>query len=156
MGARSPPVSATEEAAPEGGTGTVWEEKQEANGVNLGKEGCAPLGAEVGEARLFREAGCSHSKGAWWGRRDVRVTTVSSAHCPLGSESGLVGSPFPIIGRAEGVYPVYLGSPSTGTLCSPPAPAGTHPQHQADRLCVQGTSGLMSLPVESRNKAPGG
>lgn len=80
------------------------------------------------------------------------MTTSSSAGCPSGSESGHVGSLFPIIVRAEGVYPVCLGSWSTGTLCSP---AGTHLQLQADGLHAQGTSGLVSHSGESRNKAPG-
>lgn len=80
------------------------------------------------------------------------MTTSSSAGCLSGSESGHVGSLFPIIVRAEGVYPVCLGSWSTGTLCSP---ARTHLQLQADGLHAQGTSGLVSHPGESRNKAPG-
>lgn len=80
------------------------------------------------------------------------MTTSSSAGCPSGSESGHVGSLFPIIVRAEGVYPVCLGSSSTGTLCSP---AGTHLQLQAEGLHSQGTSGLMSHSGEPRNKAPG-
>lgn len=83
------------------------------------------------------------------------MTTSASAGCPLGSESGPAGSPFPIIAGAKGVYPVCSGSPSTGTLCSPPVPAGTLPQLQADGLHAQGTSGLMFLSGESRNKAPG-
>lgn len=73
------------------------------------------------------------------------MTTSSSAGCPSGSESGLVGSPFPIIVGAEGVHPVCSGSPSTGTLRSPPAPAETHPQLQAGGLRVLDTSGLVCL-----------
>ena len=40
-----------EKGAPKGETGAAREEEQEASGVNLGKEGYTPLGAEVGEAQ---------------------------------------------------------------------------------------------------------
>lgn len=104
----------------EGGTGDkqwIWE-----------RRGALPR--EQRSERLQHSEGiiCSHSKGKWWGRREAWLTTSSSAGCPSGSESGHVGSLFPIIVRAKGVYPVCLGSSSTGTLCSP---AGTHLQLQA-------------------------
>jgi len=148
-------VLAKEEGAPKGGTGAVQKEKQEANGVNLGKKGCTALGAEVGEVQLFRKGQRQAQQRRWWGRSDVWVTASSSAGCPSGSESGRVGLAFPIIVGTKGVYPVCPGSPSTGTLCSPPTPAGTHPQLQADGLHAQGTSGLMSLSGESRKKLLG-
>lgn len=112
----------------EGGTGDkqwIWE-----------RRGALPW--EQGSERLQRLEGtsCSHSKGEWWGRRDAGVTTSSSAGCPSGSESGHVGSLFPIIVRAKGVYPVCLGSSSTGTLCRPAAPGwwASCPGHL--RTCV--------------------
>lgn len=67
-GAPSPPISAMEEEAPKGGTGAGWEEKQEANGVNLGKEGCGPLGAEVREARLFGGGQLQPQQRLWVGQ----------------------------------------------------------------------------------------
>lgn len=95
--------------------------------VNLGKEGALPWEQRSERLQCSEGTSCSHSKGQWWGRRDAGVTTSSSAGCPSGSESGHVGSLFPIIVRAKGVYPVCSGSWSTGTLC----PAGTHLQLQA-------------------------
>lgn len=121
-------MPATEEGASEGGTGAAQKEEQETNS-EFGKGGVHSLGSRGQRgSNIQRESAAATAKASGGAGGRHGLTTSSSAGCPSGSESGHVGSLFPIIVRAKGVYPVCLGSSSTGTLCSP---AGTHLQLQA-------------------------
>lgn len=137
--------------APTRGTEAVWKKRQEANGVNLRKEECTPLEAKVGEVWLFGGDQLQPQQRQALGQEGCAVTTSSSPGCPLGSESGLVGSPFPIIVGAQGVYSVCSGSLSTSTLCSPLTSVRAHLRLQPDGLCVWDTSGL-SVPLKGIKK----